>query len=254
MIQPKTICPNCGREISNANFRKHYDACIDPNSKLNWKRNLPPIPYREADDLKCHFCGKLCKNLNSVKQHECRCSKNPDRKAFDHLTKYIETESKSYKDNRCLKSRTTLKKKYLDGFVSPNKGRKVSFEYYYADHNDSEIQKWLKYMQDHPIDIEYDGFKHVGSEGYISISNQNICKATFEHELIAGVYSGLFTDITYKTVHHIDRDRSNNDKMNLMIFDSSDDHKRYHNSPYAYLIYNEETHLFKCEIRKSEYN
>lgn len=31
------------------------------------------------DDLFCKYCGKSCKNLNSLRQHECRCSKNPSR-------------------------------------------------------------------------------------------------------------------------------------------------------------------------------
>lgn len=31
------------------------------------------------DDLFCQYCGKKCKNLNSLKQHECRCKNNPNR-------------------------------------------------------------------------------------------------------------------------------------------------------------------------------
>ena len=27
----------------------------------------------------CKYCGKECKNLNSLKQHECRCKENPNR-------------------------------------------------------------------------------------------------------------------------------------------------------------------------------
>ena len=27
----------------------------------------------------CKFCGKECHNLNSLKQHECRCKQNPNR-------------------------------------------------------------------------------------------------------------------------------------------------------------------------------
>lgn len=27
----------------------------------------------------CRFCGKECHNINSLKQHECRCKQNPDR-------------------------------------------------------------------------------------------------------------------------------------------------------------------------------
>lgn len=31
------------------------------------------------DDLFCKYCGKQCKNLNSLKQHEIRCKSNPNR-------------------------------------------------------------------------------------------------------------------------------------------------------------------------------
>lgn len=27
----------------------------------------------------CKFCGKQCKNKNSLAQHECRCKNNPNR-------------------------------------------------------------------------------------------------------------------------------------------------------------------------------
>lgn len=33
----------------------------------------------------CVFCKRLCKNLNSLKQHETRCSQNPKRKCYNNL-------------------------------------------------------------------------------------------------------------------------------------------------------------------------
>ena len=67
MTQPKTNCPNCGREITKATLQKHYLACINPNSKLNLKKDLS---IRDKSNLNCSFCKKLCKNLNSLAQHE----------------------------------------------------------------------------------------------------------------------------------------------------------------------------------------
>ena len=40
------------------------------NSNSNF--NKPNIQY-------CQYCGKECKNINSLKQHECRCKKNPSK-------------------------------------------------------------------------------------------------------------------------------------------------------------------------------
>ena len=38
--------------------------------------------------------------------------------------------------------------------------------------------------------------------------------------------------------------------MELLVFIDGGNHKRFHNSKYAYLIYDENTHLFSCELRK----
>lgn len=35
------------------------------------------------DDLYCKFCGKKCKNLNSLDQHQIRCKENPDKIKFN---------------------------------------------------------------------------------------------------------------------------------------------------------------------------
>jgi hypothetical protein len=45
---------------------------------------------RPRDDLYCTYCKKLCKNLNSLKQHELRCSKNINRNesAIHHFDNY----------------------------------------------------------------------------------------------------------------------------------------------------------------------
>ena len=52
-------------------------------SKKHNKTN-PNLVLR--NDLFCRFCGKECKNLNSLKQHECRCRDNPNRKSVDNLS------------------------------------------------------------------------------------------------------------------------------------------------------------------------
>lgn len=35
--------------------------------------------FNKPNIVHCKYCGKECKNLNSLKQHECRCKNNPDR-------------------------------------------------------------------------------------------------------------------------------------------------------------------------------
>lgn len=64
--------------------------------------------YLILQTLYCKYCGKKCKNLNSLKQHECRCKENPNRiitKEYKNklsiavkrgLIKYKESNHKTY--------------------------------------------------------------------------------------------------------------------------------------------------------------
>ena len=67
------------------------------------------------DDLFCKYCGKQCKNLNSLKQHEIRCNKNPnklnitkDKAPFYGHTPWNKGLTKAT-DERLLKASNTLK-------------------------------------------------------------------------------------------------------------------------------------------------
>ncbi len=59
----------------------------------------------------CKYCGKECKNLNSLKQHECRCKNNPNRKAFDNLGNYARTKLKGQ-----TKETSTHIQKHLESY------------------------------------------------------------------------------------------------------------------------------------------
>lgn len=75
----KTVCEKCGREISLSNIKKHVAAC---------NGRIPAGVLRAArDSLNCIYCGKLCKNNNSLAQHERCCRENPDRQ-ITPLMKY----------------------------------------------------------------------------------------------------------------------------------------------------------------------
>ena len=84
-------CQFCGREFERSSqLGGHIIWCKEnPNrtakSNFNIKQNCG---YRNIDiirdDLFCQYCGKQCKNLNSIKQHEKRCKNNPNR--INHKT------------------------------------------------------------------------------------------------------------------------------------------------------------------------
>ena len=71
-----TICPVCRKEISNCNYERHL---ISHKNNPKYHNKLQTRQSIDHDDLYCKYCGKLCKNKNSLAQHECRCDKNPNR-------------------------------------------------------------------------------------------------------------------------------------------------------------------------------
>ncbi len=71
----------------------------------------------------------------------------------------------------------------------------------------------------------------------------------FEHDYVANQLLGGQLKKS-NTVHHINSVKTDNRKENLLVFIDGNNHKRFHNSDYAYLIYDENTHLFSCEVRK----
>lgn len=73
MIRTKVKCPDCGQEISKSNFSRHQKRHIEfPESFIESKYIL------DHDGLDCKFCGKTCKNRNSLCNHERLCKKNPN--------------------------------------------------------------------------------------------------------------------------------------------------------------------------------
>ena len=49
----------------------------------------------------CKYCGKVCKNKNSLVQHEIRCKENPNRKAYDNFPNYIREHRKGKTKDNC---------------------------------------------------------------------------------------------------------------------------------------------------------
>ena len=77
----------------------------------------------------CKFCGKVCKNQNSLSNHERLCKKNPNHKESSFV-KYNKEKGCAWNkgltketDERVAKGANKLKLKYETGeFVAPGKG------------------------------------------------------------------------------------------------------------------------------------
>lgn len=80
----KVICEICGQEISKSNYIKHIERHRNnPNSFEESKYKL------KHDGLNCQFCGKTCKNRNSLCNHERLCKENPDRQVLNNINHNI---------------------------------------------------------------------------------------------------------------------------------------------------------------------
>ena len=73
-VVKKVICECCGQEISKSNYSKHIRR--HENNPGSFKE---PKYALDHDGLVCKFCGKVCKNRNSLCNHERLCLSNPDR-------------------------------------------------------------------------------------------------------------------------------------------------------------------------------
>lgn len=91
----------------------------------------------EDDEYICQYCGSIRHNLNSLKQHECRCLKNPDRKDFDKLGKYSTTNFKG--QNKFTNDTIAKVSSKLIGHESHTKGKPGTF--LGRHHSDESKQK-----------------------------------------------------------------------------------------------------------------
>lgn len=242
----KRICEKCGSEISVQNYSRHIQRCDGSGIRVY-------IKQQEPESLNCPYCNRLCKNLNSYRQHTCRCKDNPERKAYSNFSDFIAKERKGRNASNCeciARQVESLKRKYAEGYINPNKGKKIIFDYIYKDHNQEELNKWLAWVKEQNITFGYLPVDHY-LEGYelVKINFDGKTKYITQQENV--IRQLLKNNLPEKfTIHHINRIRTDNSINNLAVFESSDDHKRYHNSKYAYLTYNEQNHMFRCVLKK----
>ena len=77
MKRTKITCPECGQEISKSNFSKHQRRHQDHPETFE----IPKFKL-DHDGLDCQFCGKTCKNRNSLCNHERQCNQNPNKQVI----------------------------------------------------------------------------------------------------------------------------------------------------------------------------
>lgn len=244
IVRTKIACEYCGRPISKSNYSKHIRT--HQNGNFIKYQNQYKLDH---SDLYCKFCGKECKNTNSLVQHEIRCRMNPDKIEINNSLEQYNKLGKSW--NRGLTKETDSRvARHAKSISMALQNRKVI--YVYTTHNQTEIEKWKNYVSS--IDIQIPEYEVRQNQGYNILKEHSHYHTEgthyiFEHDYIMNiVFDGKLS--IKNTVHHIDNNGFNNDIHNLMVFKTKGDHIRFHLSDYAYLLYNETTHLFTCIVKK----
>ena len=70
------ICELCGKEISKSNYTKHLRGHQNHPERYTEDFGRYKLTH---DGLLCQFCGKECKNRNSLCNHERLCRNNPNK-------------------------------------------------------------------------------------------------------------------------------------------------------------------------------
>lgn len=92
----KIKCPLCGQEISKSNYSKHQRRHENHPETFNESVGKYKLNH---DGLVCQFCGRVCKNKNSLCNHERLCKLNPNRQPTTY-EKYGRIPITSTRSNR----------------------------------------------------------------------------------------------------------------------------------------------------------
>ena len=185
----------------------------------------------------CKYCGKECKNANSLRNHERLCKENPNRQisGWEKYNKDIESDTRKVwnkgltkdTDERVKKQSSVLKDLYKCGkLISHQKGK---------PHTDAEKQKISesrkKYLQEHPDKIPYK-LNHHSKQSYPEQYFENIfvndeTLKNYVKEYHVGLYS---LDFAYPNIkfyieidgeqHYVDKRIVEHDKVRNNFFDN----------------------------------
>lgn len=162
MQRTKVICQYCSKEFSASNIKRHEESCKSKVSKKSYALT--------HDGLTCQFCDRVCKNRNSLCNHERQCKLNPDRQAVSSFAEY----NKNRKAGICQSWNKGLTKE-TDSRVNQQAD---ALKQYYTEHDapwlgrshtEEEKQKIgagvKAFLQEHPEMVPYLR-NHSSTESY----------------------------------------------------------------------------------------
>ena len=152
-------CKYCGNLIRPCNITKHESR--HKNNPKSFKERSFKLTHEGLD---CQFCGKTCKNRNSLCNHERLCKENPDRQESylsnqgwsKGLTKETDNRVKHFSDVR--KQNLMEHPNKNTGGIRVGSAKKCKYGTYRGFYCDSGWElAFLVYHLDHNITIERNG-------------------------------------------------------------------------------------------------
>lgn len=125
MQRQKLVCEQCGALISRSNMSKHLRRHAE-----NPESFLPSQWCADKDGLSCKFCGKTCKNLNSLSNHERLCRGNPNNQlkhepiqGFNNIGRSAWNKGLTKETDARVSQISTSKKDYYKTHEGPFSGK-----------------------------------------------------------------------------------------------------------------------------------
>lgn len=171
MKRNKLVCPICGQEISKSNFTKHQRRHqVHPETF-----EIPK--YRITHEgLDCQFCGKTCKNRNSLCNHERQCKQNPNRQkiervGFNNFGRIAWNKGLNKETSESVHKYSESLKKYYETHEGPWKGKK------HTEDQKLKIGASIKkFLESNPEMVPYKR-NHSSKESYPELYFSNVFAA-----------------------------------------------------------------------------
>lgn len=209
MKRTKILCELCNREISRSNYARHLKSHENHPEKFKkiWKLN--------HDGLNCQYCGKECKNRNSLCNHERLCKNNPNRQ-ISYLVNYSKTHDTWNKgltketDERLRKRGESLHNRYVNGeLIAYNLGKHLT-----QDEKDHLSRKRKEFLSKNPDKVPYI-INHSSKMSYpekyfIELFNKEGIELKYHHRI--NKYELDFCNLNSKLDIEIDGDQHYLDK------------------------------------------
>lgn len=170
----KTECPICGKLITNNNIEKHIKSHETHPEYQAKQSNGIHVYHLDHTDLFCKFCGKECKNLNSLRNHERLCTQNPNRQIIKTI--------------------------YREGFNNPGR---TAWNKGLNKYNNESVANQAKSLKEHYTitDGTFKGKRHTNeSRIKISLANAGNTKGNRSKK---GYYKGIYCGSSYELVYVI---------------------------------------------------